>query len=108
MRVKGERLRWSGRKAGVMKREAMVKPLVEGKGLRRKRARDTDSSRRQSGDTGADGAGPPALLLTWPHTCLAYPGGLTNHGPEGCACPPQRVDQSKAAIRGSWPGLMNN
>lgn len=54
-----------------MKREAKVKPRVEGKGLRPKRAHDTDSSRRQSGDPGADRAGPPALLLTWPHTCRA-------------------------------------
>lgn len=91
-----------------MKREAKVRPQVEGKGLRPKRAHDTDSSRRQSGDTKADGAGPPALLLTWPHTCRANPGVLTNHGPEGCACPTYRADQSKAAIRGSWPGLMNN
>lgn len=91
-----------------MKREAKVKPRVEGKGLLSKRAHDADSSRRQSGDTGADGAGSPAFLLTWPRTCRANPSGLTNHGPEGCACPPYRADQSEAAIPGSWPGLMNN
>lgn len=91
-----------------MKREAKVQPRVEDKGLRPKRPHDTDSSRRQSGDTEADGAGPPASLLTWPHTCRANPGGRTNHGPEGCACPPRRMGQSEAAIRGRWPGLMNN
>ncbi|KAM5251023.1 thyrotroph embryonic factor isoform 1-T1 [Hipposideros larvatus] len=55
MRGKGERLRWSGRIAGVMKRKAKVKRLVEGKELPPKRAYDTDSSTSQSGDTGGPG-----------------------------------------------------
>lgn len=55
MRGKGERLRWAGRRAGVMKRKAKMKRLVEGKELPPKRACDTDSSRRQSGDTGGRG-----------------------------------------------------
>lgn len=38
-----------------MKKKAKVKPLVEGKELQPKRAYDTDSSRRQSGDTGGRG-----------------------------------------------------
>lgn len=83
MRGKGDRLQCSERRAGVTKKEAKVKPLVEGKGLSPKRAYDQDSSRHQSGDREADGAGPSALLLTWPRTCLVYPGGLTNYGPEG-------------------------
>lgn len=55
IRGKGERLRWSERRAGIMKKKAKVKPLVEGKELQPKRAYDTDSSRRQSGDTGGRG-----------------------------------------------------
>lgn len=50
-----------------MKREAMVKPLVEGKGLRRKRARDTDSGRRQSGDTGGRGGASGVTPHLAPH-----------------------------------------
>ncbi|XP_023487348.1 thyrotroph embryonic factor isoform X3 [Equus asinus] len=54
MRGKGERLRWSGRRAGAMKREAKAKPPVEGKGPPPRRAYDTDSSRRQSDFVCAD------------------------------------------------------
>lgn len=90
-----------------MKRKAKVKPLVEGKELPPKKAYGPDSSRRQSGDPGG-GAGPLALLLTWPRTCLTYPVSRTNHGSEGCSRPPRWVGQSKATIWGRWPGLMNN
>lgn len=38
-----------------MKKKAKVKPPIEGKALHPKRAHNTDSSRRQSGDTGGRG-----------------------------------------------------
>ncbi|KAF6122110.1 TEF transcription factor, PAR bZIP family member [Phyllostomus discolor] len=48
MRRKGERSRWSGMRAGVMKKKAKVRSLVAGKELPQKRAYDTDSGRHQS------------------------------------------------------------
>ncbi|XP_066214593.1 thyrotroph embryonic factor isoform X1 [Saccopteryx leptura] len=50
-----------------MKRKAKVKPLVEGKELPRKKAYDTNSCRRQSGDPGGRGGAPGVAPHLAPH-----------------------------------------
>lgn len=66
---------------------------------------DPDFGRRQSGDSEEDGAGPAALLLTWPRTCGVYPrGGLANHDLEGRAC--SRPLSRDGPIQGRHPGKL--
>lgn len=110
MRGKELRSQWSGRRAAAaaMKREKKVKPLIEGKGLPPKRAWDTGSSRRQSGDARVGGAGPAALALTWPRTCRATPAVWPIRARKAVSTLLSKQANPRLRFRERWPGLLNN